>query len=32
MANLADLFDSAAARALDAQASALAAEGGWKLM
>ncbi|OWQ65861.1 NAD(P)H-hydrate dehydratase [Stenotrophomonas maltophilia] len=32
MANLADLFDSAAARALDAQASALAAEGGWGLM
>jgi len=32
MANLADLFDSAAARALDAQASALAAEGGWDLM
>ena len=32
MANLADLFDSAAARALDAQASALAADGGWGLM
>lgn len=32
MANLADLFDSAAARALDEQASALAAEGGWDLM
>lgn len=32
MANLADLFDSAAARALDEQASALAAEGGWGLM
>ncbi|QGL77061.1 NAD(P)H-hydrate dehydratase [Stenotrophomonas maltophilia] len=32
MANLADLFDSAAARALDAQASALAADGGWDLM
>jgi|GEM_PF-5380002 len=32
MANLADLFDSAAARALDAQASALAAESGWGLM
>ncbi len=32
MANLADLFDSAAARALDAQGSALAAEGGWDLM
>ncbi|MEW6384587.1 MAG: NAD(P)H-hydrate epimerase, partial [Pseudomonadota bacterium] len=32
MANLAALFDSAAARALDAQASALAAEGGWSLM
>ncbi|PZS42493.1 bifunctional ADP-dependent (S)-NAD(P)H-hydrate dehydratase/NAD(P)H-hydrate epimerase [Stenotrophomonas maltophilia] len=32
MANLADLFDSVAARALDAQASALAADGGWGLM
>ena len=32
MANLADLFDSAAARALDAQASALAGDGGWELM
>ncbi|TDV31476.1 NAD(P)H-hydrate dehydratase [Stenotrophomonas sp. CC22-02] len=32
MANLADLFDSAAARVLDAQASALAGDGGWGLM
>ncbi len=32
MVNLADLFDSAAARALDAQASALAGDGGWELM
>ncbi|WP_458998523.1 NAD(P)H-hydrate dehydratase [Stenotrophomonas sp. PSU-St7] len=32
MANLADLFDSVAARALDAQASALAADSGWGLM
>lgn len=32
MANLADLFDSAAARALDAQASALAGDGGQGLM
>ncbi|WP_295551130.1 NAD(P)H-hydrate dehydratase [uncultured Stenotrophomonas sp.] len=32
MANLADLFDSVAARALDARASALAGDGGWGLM
>ncbi|MCZ7844652.1 MULTISPECIES: NAD(P)H-hydrate dehydratase [Stenotrophomonas maltophilia group] len=32
MANLADLFDSAAARALDAQASTLAGDAGWGLM
>lgn len=32
MANLADLFDSAAARALDVQASAQAADDGWGLM
>ncbi len=32
MANLADLFDSRAARSLDAHASALAGEAGWGLM
>ncbi|WP_312110667.1 NAD(P)H-hydrate epimerase, partial [Stenotrophomonas indicatrix] len=32
MANLADLFDSRAARTLDAQASALVGDGGWGLM
>lgn len=32
MANLADLFDSSAARGLDARASALAGDGGWSLM
>ena len=32
MADFADLFDSAAARALDAQAAALAGDGGWGLM
>lgn len=32
MANLADLFDSVAARTLDARASALAGDGGWSLM